>query len=826
MVKGNYSRYFLVIVFFILSTVTLMCGTGRASQSSQANPAEEIVSTFYSSKLADHPRTPTVTTKGSSQNPYPGFILKREIGNVEVESCVSLGGSCNQKVAEIIKTSDEYVVSFMYRYNSPAITNALADLHLSSPNTPVLVFLDYKQFYEAQNAYLGYNNYLVESVPTSLVKIGSKSFHHKIVVAKRKNEEAIVIVGSANATYESDNLHSEDLLIIRSNKLATIYLTEFNKMLNSRGVETYDVNKQGLDAPNRDFLESLTNATEESANENMSDIDTRSFTGTITSLAISSGTSSEAGSKACFRIFQDILKARNNLLIFFENYFTMGANEIPELSDKTPKLIILDDDPNNAKYLYHNLKERSNKALLFQLHTGGKFHHKLVLQYPYAREPVVYTGSFHPSTNAIKNNSENIIGIRSKELADGYLASILWQSGLGNVPEVWSFLEKFPEELGFKEKGSRLGNTITKLRNRAFYNIHRFWINTLPIIDYFSEALSPLFEKNLIGEDIDLLREEIEGNIQSFKQGYLTEEQLKGLEEIAASLNKMVFLPIWIEKLRVDTKYLLKKLPIRIDYYNWPFHHLSFKKTSLFNWQLHNNIAVWDLDVERMKEVMEEMKIKGEFVDRYSSRKSNPLIWDYHLEDFGIYYDKQNMLTHLKYFIGETEEALKNSLEETTELRECRSRLKDIKRLYEIMEIADNYEDNFDKISSLYLTLNDIADSSKEELIEKSRHYKEWISENPTRSKVEDKKRKRGEEKEEAQEEGTNLKNFKKQKQTHHTQFSRLVGKLKANKVSFKAMYTRCGISNYNFSRYRENDASKEAQNCLKLLQRKYKNKL
>lgn len=56
--------------------------------------------------------------------------------------------------------------------------------------------------------------------------LGGRSFHQKVIVTKKIGEEAVVILGSANATFEADNEHSEDLVFIQSNELAKIYLTE------------------------------------------------------------------------------------------------------------------------------------------------------------------------------------------------------------------------------------------------------------------------------------------------------------------------------------------------------------------------------------------------------------------------------------------------------------------------------------------------------------------------------------------------------------------------------------------------------------------------
>ncbi len=88
-----------------------------------------------------------------------------------------------------------------------------------------------------------YVKHLVNNVPTSLVKLGSGAFHHKVMIFKKKNQQAFVSIGSANATYDADNKHSEDSLIIQSNKVANFYLTEFQSLLRTSKSGVYHEHK-------------------------------------------------------------------------------------------------------------------------------------------------------------------------------------------------------------------------------------------------------------------------------------------------------------------------------------------------------------------------------------------------------------------------------------------------------------------------------------------------------------------------------------------------------------------------------------------------------
>lgn len=167
------------------------------------------------------------------------------------------------------------------------------------------------------------------------------------------------------------------------------------------------------------------------------------FTGDIVSAGVSPG----GGSTACVDVVNEVLSHSNKFLFLFENYISLDENlkmgEIgKQLTNHTPKYIVLDGNKHNQQS-YEFLNKGNNKVLLFKPYSGGKFHHKLIISYPEEGEPVVFTGSFHISKSSIKRNSEDIIGIRSADLADQYLADILENSGLGEVPDIWEFVHRY-----------------------------------------------------------------------------------------------------------------------------------------------------------------------------------------------------------------------------------------------------------------------------------------------------------------------------------------------------------------------------------------------
>jgi len=279
-------------------------------------------------------------------------------------------------------------------------------------------------------------------VPTSLVKLGSVSFHHKVVISKKQGQEAIVVIGSANATFESENVHSEDMVFIQSNKLANILLKQYYKLFTMKvkeeeqTVKIYHEHRLNKGESNTEKLQEFRSKLLETDTGSLLEGYTKA---SITALALSTGFASTGGSKRCLEILESILNAENRALFLFENFFTLkAAIDLANKSDAA-KLIILDRDKNNETILPLLRNQPRNMVEMFTPYTLGKFHHKLIIQYPYEGEPILYTGSFHPSGNAVANNSELIIGIKSEDLPFQYLASIMEQAGLGEDLTVWQF---------------------------------------------------------------------------------------------------------------------------------------------------------------------------------------------------------------------------------------------------------------------------------------------------------------------------------------------------------------------------------------------------
>lgn len=510
-----------------------------------------IQAVVHTTSAADVQRTqilPSPIKQTSSSPVYAGIELNHKIPNIRVSSCVSLGGSCIDHINNIMKEADEFVVTFMYRFNSPTLMRTLEDKYHSS--VPVVVFLDFTQTYDdsLESQYTNYVQRLIESVPTSIVKLGSRAFHQKVIISKKAGEQAITTLGSANATYEADNEHSEDILMVQSNELASIYLEEFEKLLRMEPVKRTQYNpllaaqqvmvfhehRRELGKSNTDLLPQF--KTKLLVDDKM----TRQswHVGDVVSLAISTGFPDGGGSQRCLNTVNRVLESEENkLLLLFENFISLDEGLHSKtiwnnLNNKTPKLIVVDADTNNQDAA-SRLNQGSNKTLMFRPFTRKKFHHKAIIEFLKEAVPIVFSGSFHISTNAINRNSETTIGIQSPDLADEYLSAILLNSGLGERPEIWlfakghAFLRKKKVENKFVP--SQMFLAAEKLLRKCQFNMNRYL-----------DRLERIEEHLLLAASDAEQQIEIENACRHFKEQFLVGQGLQKLQVIE-KLKESVF---------------------------------------------------------------------------------------------------------------------------------------------------------------------------------------------------------------------------------------------------------------------------------------------
>ncbi|MBL9029364.1 MAG: hypothetical protein JNK42_02700 [Caedimonas sp.] len=485
---------------------------------------------------------------------YPGFTFDSRIENIGVESYLSLGGKYAKKVSEAIERSDQFVVCFMYRFNHPQVIQALAhkfiEVRDQLSDCITLVFLDDNPFH-TENSFSRYKSsvrYLSRNVPLSFVKLqkeGTKSdksgFHHKIIICKRRGERAITFIGSANATHEADNQHSEDTLLIQSNALAGVFLNQFREFFQTKTLRVFDENRFKTVKTNRSYLEDCINLIENAKEEKL--ILPRynlGYKGHIESLAISNFRDANPENSCLELIKHDILNQNNQLVIYFQNFFNVYSeqekkNSFSEVrqsleSDKL-KLIVRweyfseEGNKKRTEKPQSQRKQKQQEALKkqaereikyfeqvedknygnfhfinFRPYTRGKFHHKTIIQYPLEGEPILYTGSFNFSENAILNNSENIIGVRSKELVEDYLCSLLWNSDLADHQKIWVFFNQKISRHLFKldDESSKIYSLASNVLSRCKNNITKYNFRVDSFIDRLIASLTytTVSEKN------------------------------------------------------------------------------------------------------------------------------------------------------------------------------------------------------------------------------------------------------------------------------------------------------------------------------------------
>lgn len=497
---------------------------------------------------------------------YKGYTYNGKEYEAEVESQLSLGGRYTEAVRKAITDSNQFCVAFMYRLNHPALIYDLAykvdQFQNKNKNQEIkyapLIFLDYNSFFAKNDyTYKSYVNHLLYNVPVSFVKIGEggyknthKTFHHKIIICKETGKEASVFIGSANATYHADNMHSEDTLIIKSNILAKSILSEFYSLFNSYIVSIIDVPKFDNQKKHTNYLLDFYNIVHEEIKPSITNIEQPK----IKSFVISTGVGEK---NTCFNfINENILEKDNNeLLIYFQNYLNIYKNPNNKdyfeplrnyLSEKKPlKLVVRWDNVSRGKKskdnftkernYFKSLEEQKNIYFInFKPYTQGKFHHKAIIQYLKDEEPILYSGSFHFSSNAIKNNSENIIGVRSKTLVEDYLYSLLWNSNLADHIKIWQFFKEGENQrrFGLYNQGTKINSLACRVLSRCKINIHGY----TPILKKHIKKLI-----NNLSEGPSSIRKKVEkvtSILKQYKNSLKLDEYLESIG-IITSINNM-----------------------------------------------------------------------------------------------------------------------------------------------------------------------------------------------------------------------------------------------------------------------------------------------
>ena len=280
----------------------------------------------------------------------------------------------------------------MYNLDRAEIVNALILAHNSGQGAAVRVISD------ADNAYADSQYTTLKPVYQSLVTVGipihtnaltkTGTMHNKFAVFNG----AKVWTGSYNPTNNGTLSNSNDAVLIDSGELATAYGAKFEEMWEG----DYGINK--------------------------SDNTTHYFT--VQGIAVKNYFSPSDGVKA--RILEEIAAAESEILFLMFSFTDGGAGSISEAmvnkaTGSPPVSVRGVMDRQQGLSAYSQLSYFLKNQVPVKLDTfSGLLHHKLIVIDRGGSDPRVITGSYNLSANAEENNDENIVIIRSSDLADSY----------------------------------------------------------------------------------------------------------------------------------------------------------------------------------------------------------------------------------------------------------------------------------------------------------------------------------------------------------------------------------------------------------------------
>jgi phosphatidylserine/phosphatidylglycerophosphate/cardiolipin synthase-like enzyme len=209
----------------------------------------------------------------------------------------------------------------------------------------------------------------------------SAFMHNKFCVI----DESIVITGSFNPTINGRDKNDNNILVIKDNVLAKIYLDYFETLFNESTNSNYKHSKE-----NRNFK--------------LNNIE----------ICFSRGGN-------CLDVIKRYLSQANKSIFFMAFSFTDVDIENLLLYKKYFEDILIEgvyERSSITKYSTYNklFFQLSNNSIIRDCNTG-KMHHKVFV----IDEKIIIAGSFNPSNNADKNNDENLIIISDIKLAEKYI---------------------------------------------------------------------------------------------------------------------------------------------------------------------------------------------------------------------------------------------------------------------------------------------------------------------------------------------------------------------------------------------------------------------
>jgi phosphatidylserine/phosphatidylglycerophosphate/cardiolipin synthase-like enzyme len=130
-----------------------------------------------------------------------------------IQVCFSPHGGCEQAIIKQLANAKEEIKIQAYSFTSAPIAKALLDAHRRGVSVEII--LDKSQKKQRYSSYTFFKN---QGIPV-LIDAAHAIAHNKIIII----DQQIVITGSFNFTKAAESKNAENVLIVKSKKLAEIY---------------------------------------------------------------------------------------------------------------------------------------------------------------------------------------------------------------------------------------------------------------------------------------------------------------------------------------------------------------------------------------------------------------------------------------------------------------------------------------------------------------------------------------------------------------------------------------------------------------------------
>ncbi|MGQ9542993.1 MAG: phospholipase D family nuclease [Candidatus Bathyarchaeia archaeon] len=159
-----------------------------------------------------------ISPTGTSEARYTPYFTQAT-PSVSYEVCFSPGGGCKSKLIYLLGRANKTIHVMIYSFTLDDISDAL----VSARNRGVEVKIVFER--ESLNEYSEYNKLRGAGVQVR-VDTNPALMHNKVAII----DSLITITGSYNWSGSAEDRNNENMIILRSAEIASIYEGEFNKI--------------------------------------------------------------------------------------------------------------------------------------------------------------------------------------------------------------------------------------------------------------------------------------------------------------------------------------------------------------------------------------------------------------------------------------------------------------------------------------------------------------------------------------------------------------------------------------------------------------------